>query len=395
MSGVFTRHNLQVVVKISKYCNLRCSYCYEYAELGNRATISIANFEKLFNNLSAYTPVDCNGTSLDSEELKLVWHGGEPFMVKLTYYEEIGRLQRAIFGERFHCNNSAQTNLTVLTDEHLQHLQERRFFQSIGISFDVYGDQRIDAKGRSSTDKVLRNLQRLKDSNINFGGIAVLSRDTLSKIANVYKFYNSIDVQFRVLPFHLAAFEDQTGVHGLRSDEIASAMCEVFDLWLQSENPTMVLPIDSYIDYAIAYMSGASKQYYDKDADENVLVVNTDGTTYGVVETYQEQHCYGNMFDQSLEEIFASPNRRRMIAESSARVEKYCARCPYFGACPGMDVSEANPIEAESLRLHGCYIRAVVGHIVKRFEETGLDGVARPHRDRPQFQPSSAIGVAL
>jgi len=80
MTGVFTRHNLQVVVKISKYCNLRCTYCYEYAELGNRATISIANFEKLFNNLSAYTPVDCNGTSLDSEELKLVWHGGEPFM---------------------------------------------------------------------------------------------------------------------------------------------------------------------------------------------------------------------------------------------------------------------------------------------------------------------------
>ena len=31
----------QFVMKISKYCNLRCTYCYEYNELGNKERMSL------------------------------------------------------------------------------------------------------------------------------------------------------------------------------------------------------------------------------------------------------------------------------------------------------------------------------------------------------------------
>jgi uncharacterized protein len=377
MAGSFPRDHLELVVKISKYCNLRCSYCYEYAELGHRAVMSLENIARLFDNLSSFAPAkrpevpDPEVHDLDAA-LQFVWHGGEPLLVKLSYYEAIGALQKARLRGRFSYANVVQSNLTVLTDEHIKHLKDRLFFDHLGISFDVYGRHRIDSRGRTSAGRVLANLQRLQDNGVDAGGIAVLSRDTLPHIENIYRFYEGVGMAFRILPYSLESNPEQTSVHGLRPDEIVDALCRVFDLLLQSEEPIVVRPLDVYLDYALSHIACGEDKFYDKGAEEKVFIVNIDGSTFGD-DAYVDDHCYGNLFDQTFEEILASKNRQRLIVEADERVSRHCGKCPFHGACSGAPVAEANPHTQRWLESYGCVVQKTVAHIVGRLEQTGLD----------------------
>jgi uncharacterized protein len=42
----------QWIIKISKFCNLRCDYCYEMPELGNRARMSRDEIVAMFQNMA-------------------------------------------------------------------------------------------------------------------------------------------------------------------------------------------------------------------------------------------------------------------------------------------------------------------------------------------------------
>jgi uncharacterized protein len=275
-----------------------------------------------------------------------------------------------------------------LTQEHIEDLKTGRFFNDVGFSFDVYGDQRVDIRGRSTTDKVLRNLQRLRDHGISIGAIAVLSLSTLAKIKNIYKFYEGLRMGIRILPYHIETLKEQTDTNGLRPEEIASGLCEVFDLWLQSDQPISVQPLEIYIENALFYMNNKSHCYFDKAAHESIFISNTDGETFGY-QNYMGQHAYGNLFNQTFEEILASENRMKVAAQSAERVEKYCTNCKYFGACTGYPVAEANRMEEEWLRTSGCYVATIITHIVERLDRAEFSGV----KPSPAHHPAAALGL--
>jgi uncharacterized protein len=190
--------HIQLVVKISKYCNLRCRYCYEYDELGNKARMPLESLRKLFLNVR---------DAIEQEKIsgiEFVWHGGEPFLIPISYYIEIGKLQKDLFRSPENYRNVVQTNLTVLTDAHIDFLKYGGFFDNIGVSFDVFGDQRVDKLGSLRNDTVLANLQKLIDNNINFAAITVLCRDTYLHTRKIQRFWEELGVRFRFLPFHLS-----------------------------------------------------------------------------------------------------------------------------------------------------------------------------------------------
>ena len=175
----------QFVFKVSKYCNLRCDYCYEFPYLGDKARMSLDQIRAAFENIKSSI------NELAIEDVDFIWHGGEPFLVPLEFYEQVNLIQKDVFGAELKYNNSVQTNLTVLTDRHIEFL-EGGFFGDIGVSFDVYGDQRLDTKGKSRTDMVRANMHKLINHQIDFGAIAVLARDTLPSIKQTYRFFDEL-----------------------------------------------------------------------------------------------------------------------------------------------------------------------------------------------------------
>jgi len=352
----------QFVLKISKYCNLRCDYCYEFPHLGDKARMNLNQIQAAFQNIKSSI------NELAIERVNFIWHGGEPFLVPVEVYEQINLIQKDIFGTEFEYMNSLQTNLTVLTNRHIKFL-EGGFFGDIGVSFDVYGDQRVDTKGKSSADLVRANMRKLIDHQIAFGAIAVLARDTLPYIKQTYRFFDALKVEHRIVAYYRTVGSEQTERHGLDFDELVGAYKAVFHEWLASERATPVHPIKDLVRYAVQRIMGIDNDRYDPSTSERVFVVDVNGDVSNVSES---EFCYGNLFHSPLREIAESEVRVRSIALSQERMQRFCYQCPYFGNCPGVFVANATSIEREVLETSGCPVRAVLDHILDVFKRTDL-----------------------
>ena len=382
------RRTAQYVVKISKYCNLRCTYCYEFAELGLKHRMSLEQIATMLRHAAEHAEAN------QLESIDFVWHGGEPFLVPIEIYESIGELQREIFGERVACQNVVQSNLTVLTDRHVELLRSQRFFQGLGVSFDVYGDQRVDTKGQLRTDTVLKNIERLIEAEIPFGVITVLARNTLPHARAIYRFFDALGLRCRFLPFYLSAEDSQINVHALTFEEMVRTLNDIFDDWLASETATTVHPVQEHLEVAINVMAGAQRIPYDKFADEIVFLVNTDGSVHGTADAYNPHHAYGNIFKEPVDTILSSPGRVRAAAEADERYQRYCGQCPFKAHCPGHFVVDATPEQRKLLAESGCPLRAAVEHVIKRVDETGL-GSLLPERAAAGPSKNSALATLL
>jgi uncharacterized protein len=327
--------------------------------------------------------------------IDFIWHGGEPLLIPLDFYLQIAELQREVIGERVEVVNLLQTNLTVLTDRHVEFLRSRRFFaEGIGVSFDVYGDQRVDVRGRLRTEAVLENIHRLREAGVTFGAITVLARNTLPHVEAIFRFYDSLGISFRILPFYKSASETQVEAHALGYSEIVGAFNAVFDAWLASPTATRVFPLEDYLAYALAAMAGGEKRFHDPAHGETVFLVDTDGRTYGVADTYAPGRAYGNVFTQDFSDVLASQARAQSVADANDRMGKHCSACPYHGYCPGTFAADATPEQRRMLDSDGCPVRGVITHIIRRVERTEVAAHLAGLRAAPQ-PAGAALAIDL
>ncbi len=353
------------MVKVTKYCNLRCDYCYEFPHLGDKSRMRLEQLRLLFENIKRSI------AELAVEDINFIWHGGEPLLVPLEFYEQLALIEKDVFGSQFSCKNTIQTNLTVLTARHIKFLREG-FFDDIGVSFDVYGEQRIDTRGKSRTDAVRANMQTLLDNQIEFAAIAVLTKVNLSYVRHIYRFFDELNLHHRILAFYKSADRAQAQRHGLDFDELVGAYKEIFHEWLASERATCVDPIDDYLHYAVRYVTGQNNDRYDRSKSDRVFIIDVNGDVFNNIESYEQEFCYGNLFRSPLSELMASDARGRSIALSENRMQHFCQRCPYFGSCPGSFVADATDVERKMLQAHGCPVRALLDHIIDVFQRTDL-----------------------
>jgi uncharacterized protein len=330
------------VVKISKQCNLRCSYCYEFPFLADRARMSLDELRTMFRHIALFY-------AGSSKRMDFVWHGGEPLLIEPAYYHQIFTLQEQELGRRgVAFTNSVQTNLTVLTPSVLSFLKSDAI-SNIGVSLDLFGDQRVNIAGRPSQPAVLRNMQRLLDEGMRFGCITVLSRATARHIDAIYDFFEEIDTSFRLLPVYRTGYPGQQDELALSDEEIVDAFKHVVDRWLRSESSIQVRPIQDYITHVVAKLGRAERNsFYDKISDEVVYIVEPDGSLYSVADPPDEDLCHGNLFRAPLAELKQSAGYLRAVAAANSRLEEACSDCTYYGICSGYFMGEATPEQRTS-----------------------------------------------
>jgi uncharacterized protein len=284
-----------------------------------------------------------------SKRMDFVWHGGEPLLIEPAYYHQIFTLQEQELGRRgVAFTNSVQTNLTVLTPSVLSFLKSDAI-SNIGVSLDLFGDQRVNIAGRPSQPAVLRNMQRLLDEGMRFGCITVLSRATARHIDAIYDFFEEIDTSFRLLPVYRTGYPGQQDELALSDEEIVDAFKHVVDRWLRSESSIQVRPIQDYITHVVAKLGRAERNsFYDKISDEVVYIVEPDGSLYSVADPPDEDLCHGNLFRAPLAELKQSAGYLRAVAAANSRLEEACSDCTYYGICSGYFMGEATPEQRTS-----------------------------------------------
>ena len=161
--------DLSLIVKTTRRCTLRCIYCHDWRSSRNQ----VMSFPVMARMIAS--------ALAEHEHVRFIWHGGEPTLLPIFFYEKALLLQAHLRRPEQKIGNSFQTNATKLTPAWA------RFFQAnniqVGISIDgpasLHNSHRSYRSGKGSYQDVMRGLSLLKEYEVQFSGLVVVDERTL------------------------------------------------------------------------------------------------------------------------------------------------------------------------------------------------------------------------
>ncbi len=332
-------------------CNLDCTYCY-YLEK-----------EKLYPGATPHRMTDAVLETFIREYIAahetpvvlFLWHGGEPTLLGLEYFEKIATLQAKYAGGK-RIDNALQTNGTKLDDAWCAFFARERWL--IGLSIDgpkdVHDAYRPTKGGRGSWDAVMAGLALLKKHKVEFNTLSVVNNLTVKDPLRVYRFLRDIGsgfIQFipiveranfdRSLPLPLAAPPE----HGRDAGEVRMTewsvdpvaygkfLATIFDEWVRRDvGKTFVQMFDT----ALASWSGVAPALcvFRKTCGDG-MAMEFNGDLYSCDHYVYPRWKLGNIMNASLGDMAASREQREFGELKSSSLPGYCVRCPFRFACHG------------------------------------------------------------
>ena len=325
------------VIKASKLCNLRCSYCYEWNSLSDKERIPLELWEKIFKAARSYHSKKKNAGENNRTITYFTWHGGEPLILPLNYIEDVLELQKSILGdpyaEPYFYVNSFQTNLYQLKNKHIELIKHHKI--NIGVSFDGVSGVRLTEGGRSTEKRVFSNMAKLRDAGVDFGVISVVAGHNQDKITEIYDLLASIELPFRILPLFDGPKERPNSIYETNDSSVLGSLEKLLDHHLTSEVKTPIYPLDGYLKVAIMSLLEieVDKGYDRRLNGESVIIVNTDGGIFQERSNYDPAQMLGSLAEQTIDEILSSPAYERSLILDETLSEKYCSKCEFNKQC--------------------------------------------------------------
>lgn len=184
------------VVELTLNCNLKCEYCYlegrhEYTGLTMTDEVFRSFIDRVIYNMLV-------GNAPTNPSPVFVLHGGEPLLTGVEYMRDKLQYMKEAFGEaELDYNVSVQTNGILLTEEFAELFAE--YGVDLGISYDGSGTNDLRTKGNDNIEqKILNNIQKLKDADARFGVLSVITTENIDTIETFEEKLGSMVKRIRV-----------------------------------------------------------------------------------------------------------------------------------------------------------------------------------------------------
>ena len=191
------RHYAIEVKPIGAACNLRCEYCY-YLRKGSSEPVAPALMSDDVLESYIRQVVAIHGRKA---EIEFAWHGGEPTLCGIPFFERAMKLQRKYAAGR-RILNTLQTNGTLLTDDWCRFFRDNHF--RIGISIDgpehLHNQYRKDAHGEGSFSRTMHGLELLMKHGVAFNTLTTVNAVNANHPEEVYNFLRQYTDYMQFLP---------------------------------------------------------------------------------------------------------------------------------------------------------------------------------------------------
>lgn len=338
---------LYVMLKpVGAACNLACNYCY-YLEKSNlykhqpKRQMSEELLERFVKDyIEAQT----------MNEVVFTWHGGEPTLRPLSFYQKAVELQKKYAGGRI-IHNSLQTNGTLLTDEWCRFLKANNWL--VGISIDgpeAFHDRyRRDSQGRPSWKKVMEGIRLLQHYGVEWNAMAVVNRYNADHPQAFYRFFKSIGCQYiQFTPIvernvqhadgrHLASINDADDApvtdFSVTPEQWGNFLCGLFDEWVKQDIGRVFVQIfDSMLANWVGVAPGTC--IYAKECG-HAGVMEFNGDVYSCDHFVFPQYKLGNINEHTLIEMLYGEKQRRFSQLKYNKLPRQCKECRWAFACHG------------------------------------------------------------
>lgn len=324
-----------LVIQPTPFCNLDCSYCYLPDRL-NKRKITLETLEK------ALTWAFSSG--LVRQPFTLLWHAGEPMVLPVTFYEQATLVLERCNISGFEVTQSIQTNATLVNSAWCDFI--RRCGVEVGVSVDgpdfLNDRHRVTRQGTGTLDRVLRGMRLLRDHNIPFDVITVLTSVSLDYPDELFDFYREHGITS--VAFNVEEIEGPNVTSSLSSSGVEPRFRRFYsrfmDLALTASPPMRVREFDTAVN-SISY-----RQHPEIRAQEckpfAILNVDHEGnfSTYspemlGLSSPRHGSFALGNVARDSLEAVLTMPRFLALDDEIRRGVDLCHETCRYFPFCGG------------------------------------------------------------
>ncbi|MCY1389003.1 Anaerobic sulfatase-maturating enzyme [compost metagenome] len=340
---------------VGPICNLDCSYCF-YLEKEQQFPPR-EHFRMDDKVLRDY--VQRYIAAQSGPEVEFTWHGGEPTLLGLEFFQRACDYQRRFAGGKV-IRNTLQTNGTLLDDDWGDFLAREGFL--VGLSLDgpqeVHDLHRPDKRGRSSFDQVMRGLSVLQRYGVEFNVLVTVAREVARYPLEVYRFLKAEGVrhiQFNpVVERQPSAPEQGRGLHFATPPELRlRVLPESAPVTPQTVEP------ERYGDFLIAIFDEWVRQDVGQVHVMNfewalaswcqlppsvclfaarcgkAAIVEHDGSLYSCDHYMYPEYRLGNIQTDDPATLLASPAQQAFGAAKEEALPAYCRDCDYRFACHG------------------------------------------------------------
>lgn len=348
-----------VVMKVAAHCNLRCDYCYRNINSGEHAP-NIMKLSMVEKCISEY--VNC--TPNIQKPLVMVWHGGEPMIAGIKYFQEIFRMQKEIAPERKFIN-VMQTNATLINEEWAEFIKDNDI--TIGVSLDgpkKFNDiHRKNMAGKSSFEMTKNGLENLRKVGKKFSAICVISNDNYDKASEFLDFF--VNLGASVVDF--IPCYDYNLKYTLKNDKYELFMKSVFDHWMKHHRDNIKIRFLQDVMKKLASASQNKTCYVECELSNmcgrNIAILDNGDIFACACLTPIPSMNLGNIADLSLKDITKTDAFKNMVTEYNLVNDK-CMSCDVKDICSAGCLNRRLP-QYNGSRLD-CFCearRAIIKHV--------------------------------
>lgn len=330
---------------VGSACNLHCSYCY-YLEKG-----------KLYDGSSLLMSDDMLELfvreyiqSQTTPEVLFIWHGGEPLLRPISFYERAVELQQRYANGR-KVDNCIQTNATLLDDEWCKFLRRHNFL--VGVSIDgprhMHDAMRITHHGDSSFRDVIRGIRLLDKYGVEWNAMATVNAINVKHPLEFYRFFRD-ELGCRYLQFtpvvertttsngitrlmHSTEPGGELTPYSITAEQWGGFLCAIFDEWVRNDVGMCFVQL---FDSTLANWVGAPASVCTMSRYcGHTAVVEHNGDVYSCDHFVFPEYRLGNLKERSLIDMMYGTKQREFGLSKQMSLPLQCRQCRYEFACHG------------------------------------------------------------
>jgi len=214
-----------LIVKITHRCNLDCQYCYENISEGE--DMSIETFKDLVDKIFKQS---------SKETILIVFHGGEPTLVKNEWF-----IEAVEYAEKISTKYSKKARFSIQTN--LFSIEEKKILLfkylkiSIGVSID--GPNLLGSL-RGKNEKVIENIKLVQSLGIKLGVLTTINQSNFNHFKEI-----CLWLQESLLIKHFKAnvvmpVRSNTSISGLNTNQIFNANKAIIDFIIETKGEGLI-----------------------------------------------------------------------------------------------------------------------------------------------------------
>lgn len=336
----------------SSNCNIDCRYCFYKCLSGNRE-----EYSKGFMSEETLEELVRQAVDYADGYLAFAFQGGEPTLAGIDYFRRAVELQKRYNTKGLTIENTIQTNGILMDEQWAEFLAENHFL--VGLSLDgpkkLHDRYRKDITGNGTFERLMQTAALLEQYHVDYNILSVITGDTASKAAYLYKFYKNHGFSFiQLIPCMdernrdtageaadlqrkntTASFHSGNGAEGYTLEPVSYGkfLNEMFDLWYDDFCRGSTMDIRMFSNLAQMAAGYPAEQCGMNGFCNCYFVVEGDGSVYPCDFYCMDEWKLGTVKD-SFKELLGSDKAKKFV-ESSKHDLRECVECPYFSLCRG------------------------------------------------------------